>query len=492
MQFFIFTGFCFLYIVSTAFTANTLNIKSIAHQQVDQDILLTVLFYLFPAFPINRALHMLQYQQANKLSEIFRLTIQIVKTQSFDYKYLLASSKHIETCYFALLVNGLLGIASMLIFSIAYNVFVVKISTWIAFIISRIFSRKTNKNNVVNYSETNSINNFETTKFTLRTKILEFSDDLYKPCAIRMKKLYLHKKLFNLNLDIFHGECMGILGHSNSGKSDIFRIISGQIAPTSGYASIYRRKPYRMPFRFGLDAGFMDQKYSFFEELTGFENLNFAAQMRNLTGKKKKNRIHAIFSDLQITDDMLLAPVKQLSAGTRQVLAFGMTVIGDPKVIVLDNPTRGLAPKQVRPIWAYLKKYKEQRDKTIVLLTDNITEAELLADRITTLRNGKFVNCGDLTQLNEFYEEFYLITFQCPPSNDKSLGELLSEITPEVQLLYKYQNYKRYAMQAKNLRLSKLFNLITKNSAQLKISSWHASLLSFKFWYSMMEQRYNI
>lgn len=199
------------------------------------------------------------------------------------------------------------------------------------------------------------------------------------------------KALNGINLTIYEGHITAILGPNGAGKTTIFNILTGLVAPTEGNVCIFGR-PITNAFDMGAirsTTGFCPQFDELYDSLTPKEHLAFYAQIKGQTNVDVE--VNNILADVGLVEQAHTI-TKELSGGQKRKLSVGIAIIGDPKLIILDEPTAGMDPHSKRHLWSVLQNRKQ--GKVILLTTHFMDEADILADRKAIIISGHLKCCG--------------------------------------------------------------------------------------------------
>jgi len=206
---------------------------------------------------------------------------------------------------------------------------------------------------------------------------------------LRVQDVYtaygLSQVLFGVNLEVIRGECVCLLGRNGVGKTTTMRSIMGLTPPTRGRVEwkgrdITRRAPYQVA---KLGIGFVPEDRRIFADLTVWENLDVATR-RTLGGGFTVERVYELFPKLAELRD------RQggfLSGGEQQMLTIARTLMGNPELLLLDEPSEGLAPLVVEHLGEQIGRLKRE-GLTILLAEQNVDFSLGLADRVYVLEKG--------------------------------------------------------------------------------------------------------
>ncbi len=202
----------------------------------------------------------------------------------------------------------------------------------------------------------------------------------------------------SISFHVEKGEVFGFLGANGSGKSTTIRMLCGIIAPTAGDAKVSGYDIAKDTEKVKENIGYMSQKFSLYTDLTVEENIDFFGGIYGLGGDKLKSRKDWVLEMSGLTERRK-SLAGQLSVGYKQRLALGCSVIHEPAVVFLDEPTGGVDPVSRRNFWNLINDYSGG-GTTVFVTTHNLDEAEF-CNRIVLLDAGKIVAEGSPMELKE-------------------------------------------------------------------------------------------
>lgn len=216
-----------------------------------------------------------------------------------------------------------------------------------------------------------------------------------------LEKRFQHKQVIApLSLDVPKGQLMGLLGPSGCGKTTLIKMIMGMLKPDSGTIQVLDLNvPHKQLLN---DIGYMAQSDALYTDLTGEENLHFFAKLYSLSKAERIERVAYAASLVRLTDD-LRQKVENYSGGMKRRLSLAIALIQNPKLLILDEPTVGIDPVLKKEIWQELILLKDQEQKTILVTTHAMDEAER-CDQLAMLRSGHIIAQGTPQELKEQYQ----------------------------------------------------------------------------------------
>jgi ABC-2 type transport system ATP-binding protein len=198
--------------------------------------------------------------------------------------------------------------------------------------------------------------------------------------------------LDNLSLQVGKGELFGLLGPNGAGKTTTISILCGLLKPTAGQASICGYDIQKDSSKVKEMIGVCIQETAVYSYLTGAENIDLFGNLHNLDKATLKARQTMLLSKMGLTADAKRRASKY-SGGMKRRLSLILALIHDPQVIFLDEPTVAMDPQSRHAVWDFISELKTQ-NKTIILTTHYMEEAEALCDRVGIIDHGKLIALG--------------------------------------------------------------------------------------------------
>ena len=201
-----------------------------------------------------------------------------------------------------------------------------------------------------------------------------------------------------LTLDIAPGEMFGLIGPDGAGKTTTLRLMCGLLRPDAGEVRLFGVDPFRSRSASAASIGYVSQRFSLYGDLSIDENIAFFARLHGVTHfRELRTRLLTLTGLLPFRDRL----ANKLSGGMKQKLALACTLVHEPKLLVLDEPTTGVDPVSRREFWKLLMEFRSH-GLTAVLATPYLDEAER-CDRVALLREGRVLALdapGTLRQLD--------------------------------------------------------------------------------------------
>ena len=239
-----------------------------------------------------------------------------------------------------------------------------------------------------------------------------------------------------LNLDIYEGQIFGLLGHNGAGKTTTISMLTGLIAPTEGEMSIHGNLLTQNLDKLRENLGVCPQHSVLFPDLTPLEHMALFCMFKGMSDKEKIKQLSLQkLSELELTHKKD-TQAQNLSGGQKRKLQLALALIGDSPIVLLDEPTSGMDLTARRHMWDMLKNNKNGR--IIILTTHYMEEADVLADRIAIMSQGKLRCCGSSLFLKSRYGVGYYLVMvrnQEAISNTKLIEDFVTSNVDGSKLL---------------------------------------------------------
>ena len=232
------------------------------------------------------------------------------------------------------------------------------------------------------------------------------------------------KAIQDINFKISAGEVVGLLGPNGAGKSTTMKIITGFMAPTSGVAKVCGFDVFENPFEVKKRIGYLPEAPPVYLDMNVGDYLNFVADLKLVDPAKKKAFIEKALQKTQLTD-VKSRLIKNLSKGFRQRVGIAQALVSDPEVLVLDEPTVGLDPKQVAEVRDLIKELKGQH--TIILSTHILPEVQATCNRVIIIHQGRIVAEDSIDNIEKLNQG--LVTVIVKTKKEMALQSELRKIT---------------------------------------------------------------
>lgn len=213
-----------------------------------------------------------------------------------------------------------------------------------------------------------------------------------------VKRYGNHLAVDDLSFTIEKGKIYGFLGPNGAGKSTTMNIITGYLASTKGEVYIDGHNILEEAKEAKKCIGYLPEQPPVYPDMTVMEYLQFVAELKKIPKENRNHEIAEIMEMVKITD-MSKRLIKNLSKGYRQRVGLAQALIGHPDIIILDEPTVGLDPKQIIEIRDLIKSLKEKH--TVILSSHILSEVSAVCDYILIISHGKLAASGTPDQLGE-------------------------------------------------------------------------------------------
>ena len=216
------------------------------------------------------------------------------------------------------------------------------------------------------------------------------------------------------------GQVVAFLGPNGAGKTTLMRMLTGFLAPSAGHAAICGFDVREQRIEAAKRLGYLPENGPLYPDMTPLELLRFFGEAREIAPRTLEDRIESVVGICAL-DLVLEKPIGKLSKGYKQRVGLAQALLHDPDVLIMDEPTAGLDPNQIKQFRDNMQRLG--RTKTLLISTHILQEVEAVADRVLLIHNGRLVFDGALADLEEngsLDEPFYRLTRE--PS-DAAVGD---------------------------------------------------------------------
>ncbi|XP_057661740.1 phospholipid-transporting ATPase ABCA3-like [Diorhabda carinulata] len=283
----------------------------------------------------------------------------------------------------------------------------------------------------------------------------------------------------DLSLNIYENQITVLLGHNGAGKTTTMSMLTGMITPSEGTAIINGCDIRTNIAGARASLGLCPQHNIIFDELTVAEHFYFFSKLKGLSKSEINQEIdkYVKLLDLESKRD---AKSATLSGGMKRKLCVGVALCGNSKVVMLDEPTAGMDPSARRVLWELLQKQKD--DRTILLSTHFMDEADLLGDRIAIMAGGELQCCGSSFFLKKKYGAGYsLIMDKTRECNPHQVTELLKKFIPDIEIQSNVGSELTYLLTESNAPVFEaMLTQLELESKKLGVRSYGISLTTME------------
>lgn len=276
----------------------------------------------------------------------------------------------------------------------------------------------------------------------------------------------------NLNLTIEKGQLFGLLGPNGAGKTTLVKMLCTLLPPDDGTAKIagYDIVSEQMQVKRSLGTLFSVGERGFFWRLNGFRNLEFFAAIYNVPRQKRQERILEVLKLVGLESNAFDI-YQKYSGGMKRKLALARTLLPDPPVLLLDEPTVGLDVVASRNIRDFVQRTVKETGKTVLYTTHYIEEAAQICDHIGIMRRGQLIACDTpdaIRGMIKTSEQIYIVVEQISPEQTQKLENLPSVSKLSENSEYTVGGGKGFCVQLKGVdQVPAIFDFLFKENIKL-------------------------
>lgn len=202
----------------------------------------------------------------------------------------------------------------------------------------------------------------------------------------------------DISFTILPGEIVGLLGHNGAGKTTIMKMLTGFLEPTHGEISIYDRSISKERREIQKDVGYLPENCPVYPEMTVIDYLDYSASLHGIPSGQRKEMVAKAIARTALAEKAHQT-IATLSRGYRQRAGVAQAILHDPKILVLDEPTNGLDPTQIKQMRELIVELSE--NSTVIISTHILQEVQAVCDRVIIVNTGKIVVDSRLDSLQQ-------------------------------------------------------------------------------------------
>ena len=269
----------------------------------------------------------------------------------------------------------------------------------------------------------------------------------------------------NINFKIEEGEIIGLLGPNGAGKSTTMNMITGYIEPTEGEIKVEGYDISKKPKKAKAQIGYMPEGVPLYSDLTVKEFVTYMAELKKVDRKTRKEKVEKIIEQTGLKD-VEKKLTRNLSRGYKQRVSMAGALVGEPKILILDEPTVGLDPKQITEIRALIKELGKKH--TIILSSHILSEVSQICNKVIIINKGKIVAIDTPENLEKKVESnnTTYVTVEDTENKIETMKEKIPEIK-DIKLIKENEDgTKEYVLESdKDVDLRKIvFNEFAKEN----------------------------
>ncbi|XP_008793496.2 ABC transporter A family member 7-like [Phoenix dactylifera] len=274
-----------------------------------------------------------------------------------------------------------------------------------------------------------------------------------------------------LSLALPRGGCFGMLGPNGAGKTSLINMMIGFIKPTSGTAYVHGMDIQTDMEKIYTGLGVCPQHDLLWETLTGREHLLFYGRLKNLKGAALSQAVEESLKSVNLFHGGIGdKPAGTYSGGMKRRLSIAISLIGDPKVVYMDEPGSGLDPASRKILWDAVKRAKQ--DRAIILTTHSMEEAEALCDRMGIFVDGSLQCIGSAKELKARFGGSYVLTITTSSSEEEEIERLVLQLSPRANKIYHLSGTQKFELPRQDVRIADVFQVVKEAKKKFPVFAW--------------------
>ncbi|XP_047270508.1 LOW QUALITY PROTEIN: ABC transporter A family member 7-like [Capsicum annuum] len=274
-----------------------------------------------------------------------------------------------------------------------------------------------------------------------------------------------------LSLAVPEGECLGMLGPNGAGKTSFISMMIGLTKPSSGVAFVDGLNINAEMDKVYTVMGVCPQHDLLWDTLTGREHLLFYGRLKNLKGKVLHQAVEDSLKSLNLYNGGVAdKQAGRYSGGMKRRLSVAISLIGNPRVVYLDEPSTGLDPASRDTLWTVVKNARKGR--AIILTTHSMEEADYLCDRLGIFVDGSLQCIGNSTELKARYGGSYVLAVTTSSDNEVEVENMVTRLCPNAKRVYHLSETQKFELPKHEVKIADVFQLVENAKNNFPIYAW--------------------
>jgi len=291
--------------------------------------------------------------------------------------------------------------------------------------------------------------------------------------VINVSKYYGNFLAVNsINFKVEKGEIVAFLGPNGSGKTTTMRIITGFLQPSSGKVTVDGMDVFENDFEVKSITGYLPENPPLYPELTVEEYLSFVAELKRVPQNRIKSKVTEVIEKTALTERRKTL-IGSLSKGLKQRVGIAQSIVNDPQLLILDEPTVGLDPLQVIEIRNLVKKLAYEEKRTIILSTHILAEASEICEKAIIINNGNILAVDTIENLKKNLKDVHKVAIEVK-RDVEGLKNILSKHPSVLSVVEKDGKLEIESKEDIREEIAKI--CVEKNSGLLEIYSVKSTL----------------
>ena len=288
----------------------------------------------------------------------------------------------------------------------------------------------------------------------------------------------------NISVGVEDCECFGLLGVNGAGKTTTFKMLTGDALITRGNIFVKGLDNKTQMTKVQALLGYCPQFDALIREMTGVETLKLYGRLRGVPAGQLNDTVHTLIKRVML-EEHANKQCGKYSGGNMRKLSTAMALIGDPPIVLLDEPTAGMDPEARRHIWNVISEVRKS-GRTMVLTSHSMEECEALCTKVAIMIKGKFRCLGSTQHLKNRFGQGYTLVVQMRMNEDNTysdkgpvLNHILEQI-PQATLFEEHQGYLHIQIPVEASNLAELFHMMEWTKENLDVQNYSVSQASLE------------